>query len=123
MLDFNDRTFNLSAIDPNDIAGQVGPLLVDGEQLFLAFKGARDYVAFTSKRIIAVDVQGMSGKKKDFTSLPYGKVQVFSVETSGAFDRDSELELWFSGIGRIKFEFRGRTDVAYLSKLIGTYAL
>ncbi len=123
MLEATDRTFNLSQINVGDVAGDLAPLLVEGEQVYLAFKGARDYVAFTSKRAIAVDVQGMSGKKKDFTSLPYAKVQAFSVETAGSFDRDSELELWFSGIGRVKFEFRGKTDVAYLSKLIATYVL
>ena len=46
----------------------------------------RDCVVFTSKRIIAVNVQGISGKKKDFTSLPLAKVQAFSVETAGTFD-------------------------------------
>lgn len=51
----------------------------------------------------------MAGKKKDFTSLPYAKVQAFSVETAGGVDRDSEMELWFSGIGRVRFEFKGRT--------------
>lgn len=65
----------------------------------------------------------MAGKKTDFTSLPYAKVQAFSVETAGEFDRDSELELWFSGIGRVKFEFKGRTDVANLSRLVATYVL
>lgn len=123
MLEATDRTFKLSQINVADVAGDLGPLLVEGEQVFLAFKGARDYVAFTSMRVIAVDVQGMSGKKKDFTTLPYAKVQAFSVETAGGFDRDSELELWYSGIGRIKFEFRGSTDVAYLSKLIAHYVL
>ena len=123
MLDFTERTYKLSQIDVNDVAGDLAPLLVEGEQVFLAFRGARDYVAFTSRRVIAVDVQGMSGKKKDFTSLPYSKVQALSVETAGGFDRDSEMELWFSAVGRVKFEFRGRTDVAYLSKLVATCML
>lgn len=123
MLDFTERTFKLSQIDTKDVAADLAPLLVEGEQVFLAYKGARDYVAFTSRRVIAADVQGMSGKKKDFTSLPYSKVQAMSVETAGGFDRDSELELWFSAVGRVKFEFRGRTDIAYLSKLVATYML
>jgi hypothetical protein len=29
----------------------------------------RDFVVFTNKRLIAVNVQGMTGKKRDFTSL------------------------------------------------------
>jgi hypothetical protein len=66
----------------------------------------RDYVAFTSKRIVAVNVQGMTGK--DFTSLPYSKIQAFSIESAGTFDLDAELELWFSGLGKVKFEFKGK---------------
>jgi hypothetical protein len=40
--------------------------------------------------------QGITGKKCDFTSLPYSKIQAFSIETSGSFDQDTELDLWFS---------------------------
>jgi hypothetical protein len=42
----------------------------------------RDYVAFTDKRLIAVNVQGLTGKKRDYSSLPYSKVQAFSIETA-----------------------------------------
>ena len=98
-------------------------MLVDGEELFVACRGMRDYIAFTSKRIIAVNVQGITGKKKDFTSLPYAKVQAFSIETAGSFDLDAELELWFPGLGKVKFEFKGKTDVAYLNKLVAHHVL
>jgi hypothetical protein len=109
---------------PNpEVAGQIQPLLIEGEELFAAFKGMRDYIAFTSTRIISVNVQGITGKKKDFTSLPYSKIQAFSVETAGTFDLDAELELWFSGLGKVKFEFKGKTDVAYLNKLIAHHVL
>lgn len=82
--------------------------MIEGEQGYLAFKGIRDYIVFTSKRIIAVNVQGMTGKKKDYASLPFAKVQAFSLETAGTFDLDAQLELWFSGLGRVKFEFKAR---------------
>ncbi|MGY1673828.1 PH domain-containing protein, partial [Geodermatophilus sp. SYSU D00710] len=68
-----------------------------GEQVHLAFKTVRDFVAFTSKRLIAVNVQGFSGEKRDSTSLPYSQIQAFSVETAGTFDLDAGLDLWFSG--------------------------
>ncbi len=67
----------------------------------MAFKGLRDYIVLTSKRIIAVNVQGMTGKKKNYTSLSFSKVQALSLETAGEFDLDAELELWFSGLGRV----------------------
>jgi hypothetical protein len=124
VIDFQNASYiKLGQIDYSEVADQIDPLLIEGEKGYLAFKGIRDYIVFTSKRIIAVNVQGITGKKKDYTSLPYAKVQAFSLETAGTFDLDAELELWFSGLGRVKFEFKGRTDVAYLNKLIAHYAL
>ena len=124
MIDFQNATYaKLGRIDYSEVAAQIDPLLIEGEQSFLAFKGIRDYIVFTSKRIIAVNVQGITGKKKDYTSLPFAKVQTFSLETAGTFDLDAELELWFSGLGRVKFEFKGNTDVAYLNKLVAHHVL
>ena len=124
MIDFQNASYiKLGQIDYSQVASQIDPLLIEGEHGYLAFKGIRDYIVFTSKRIIAVNVQGISGKKKDYTSLPFAKVQAFSLETAGTFDLDAELELWFSGLGRVKFEFKGSTDVAYLNKLIAHYVL
>jgi len=124
MIDFQNAGYvKLGAVPLSDVGSQVQPFLVEGEEVYAAFKGMRDYIAFTSKRIIAVNVQGITGKKKDFTSLPYSKIQAFSVESAGSFDLDAELELWFSGLGKVKFEFKGKTDVAYLSKLVAHYVL
>jgi len=75
-------------------------------------------VVFTNKRIIAVNVQGMTGKKKDFTNMPYSKIQVFSIETAGVLDLDSELEVYFSGLGLVKFEFSGNSDIVAIGRQI-----
>lgn len=124
MIDFQNAGYvKLGPVPLDDVASQVRPLLIEGEELHAAFKGMRDYIAFTSKRIIAVNVQGITGKKKDFTSLPFSKVQAFSVESAGTFDLDAELELWFSGLGKVKFEFKGKTDVAHLNKLVAHHVL
>ena len=98
-------------------------LLVEGETLIGAYKAIRDFVVFTDKRVISVNVQGITGKKKDFTSMPYSKISVFSVETAGTIDLDSELELYFSGVGKIKFEFSGKSDIVQIGKLISQYTL
>lgn len=124
MIDFKNPSYmKLSAIDPAEAHGLVAMMLVDGEQLFAAFKTVRDHVIFTNKRVIAINVQGMSGRKKDYTSLPYSKVQAFSVETAGTFDLDTELELWFSAVGSVKFEFKSRFDILTFNRLIGSYIL
>ncbi|TCM48747.1 PH (Pleckstrin Homology) domain-containing protein [Kribbella sp. VKM Ac-2568] len=51
----------------------VAPLLIPGEQLVSCFKAVRDFVVFTDKRVIAGNVQGITGKKRDFTSLPIAR--------------------------------------------------
>lgn len=124
MIDFQNGTFvKLKMVDRSDGVNLVQPLLINGEGIISTYRGIRDYVIFTNKRIISVNVQGMTGKKKDFTSLPYAKISAFSVETAGHFDLDSELELWFSGLGKVKFEFSGNSNIVEIGQIIGSFAL
>lgn len=123
MIDFKNGTFIKLKKTDNNVAKDVAQLYVSGEQTVSCYKVMRDYVVFTNKRIFSVNVQGMTGKKKDFTSLPYSKIQAFSVETAGVFDMDSELELYFSGLGMVKFEFSGSSDVVQIGRIIGEYVL
>ncbi len=124
MIDFANATFlKLSEVDSSTGLKLVEPMLVDGETIFASFKAMRDQVVFTNKRVIAINVQGITGKKQDFTSLPYSKIQAFSVETAGTFDLDTEMILWFSGLGVVKFEFKSRFDIKAFNKLIGGYIL
>ncbi len=122
MIDFqNSSFFKLKQND--EYAGLIVDLLIQDEHVIGAFKAMRDGVIFTNKRIIAVNVQGITGKKKDFTSLPYSKITAFSVETAGTFDLDAELEMWFSGLGKVKFEFTGQTNIVEISKVIAVHTL
>ena len=124
MIDFTNASyFKLGPCPPEEIGPSVSPLLVQQEQILSAYKGMRDYVVFTNRRLIAVNVQGLTGKKQDFTSLPYSKIQAFSIETAGHFDLDAELELWFSGLGRIHLEFKGRSDIRQIGQMIASYVL
>lgn len=123
MIDFKNGFFKLTPVEESSVIDRVGPLMVDGEWIVAAFKTVRDSVVFTNKRIIAVNVQGLIGKKVDFTSLPYSKVQAYSVETAGTFDRDCELDLVFSGLGTVRFELGRGCDVLALNRLISTYVL
>lgn len=124
MIDFQNGTFfKLSPIDPQSLGQEIAPILVPDEEVLSAFKGIRDSVLFTNKRVIAINAQGMTGKKRDYTSLPYSKVQAFSVETAGTFDLDAELDLTFSGLGTVRFEFKGQVDIRAMAQLIGSYVL
>ena len=124
MIDFKNATFfKLKPVPNSDFSGMIQPMFVPGEEIIQSFRGIRDGVVFTNKRIFAINVQGITGKKKDFTSLPYSKIQAFSVETAGVLDLDSELELWFSGMGMAKFEFVAQADVAAICRMISEKVL
>jgi hypothetical protein len=112
MIDFaTDRIMKLNPMDPSEGRQAVEMLLLDDETVESAFKGGRDMLIFTSRRLISVNVQGLTGKKTDYSSLPYSKIQAFSVETAGNFDRDTELEIWFTGLGKVKLEFGSGVDI------------
>ncbi|APF24354.1 PH domain-containing protein [Clostridium butyricum] len=124
MIDFKNSDFlKLKKISNEEVINQITPLIISGECLISSYKTIRDFVVFTNKRVIAVNVQGITGSKKDFTSLPYSKVQAYSIETAGTFDLDSELEMYFSALGKVKFEFKGTSDIVKIGQIISEYVL
>ncbi len=124
MIDFQNASFmKLKPVPASHFESILSPMFIAGEQIIGTFQSIRDGVVFTNKRIISINVQGITGKKKDFTSLPYSKIQAFSVETAGVFDLDSELELWFSGMGKVRFEFVSRADVPGICRMISGFVL
>ena len=107
-VNFNqDSVWNLKPIRVDAVKGEVNGLLIGGEEVVMAFQTIRDQLIFTNKRIIAVDVQGITGKRKSFSTMPYSKIQYFSIQTPGFGELipDSELFIMFSNTFTAKFEF------------------
>ena len=75
-------------------------------------------MVFTDRRIIAVNIQGVTGKKKMFAVLPYSRIQAYAVESAGVLDFDSEMKLWLSGPGCVTLELLSGADLFALSTLI-----
>ena len=126
MINFNKNTaWNLTTINLNSIHNEVAGLMVNGERPLMAFKTIRDQLVFTNKRIISIDVQGITGKRRSFTSLPYSKVQFFAIQTPGFMELvpDSELFLHFTNGFEATFEFRGNVDIGQISRIISEYVL
>lgn len=126
MINFNkDSAWDLKPIDIDSVLKDVYRLLVGGEDVIAAFKTVRDQVIFTNKRILAVDVQGITGKRKSFATLPYSKIQYFSIQTPGFMELfpDSELYIMFSNGFTATFEFKGNVDIANIGRIISEYAL
>lgn len=124
MIDFKNAEYlKLKPVDNSTYSAMIQPMFIPGEAIVGTFKAIRDGVVFTNKRIFVINVQGLTGKKVDYTSLPYSKIQAYSVETAGVLDLDSELELWFSGLGRVKLEFVARANIGEICRMISEKVL
>ena len=126
MINFNeDSVWNLKPIDVSSVKTQVFGLLIEGEEIVAAFRTIRDQLVFTNKRIISIDVQGLTGLKKSFAIMPYSKVQFFTIQTPGFAELipDSELFIMFSNTFTAKFEFKGGVDIGKIGRMISEYVL
>jgi hypothetical protein len=104
-----DRT--TGALESKKLHSEFGQLLVDGEVIEVGFVVARDTFLFTNKRLLLVNIQGMSGRQTEYLSLPYSKITKFSIQTGGSFELDAELRLWI-GSDTIPLEKRFNKDVS-----------
>ncbi len=125
-VNFNQNSaWNLKPISVDAVRSEVNGLLVDGEEVVMAFQTIRDQLLFTNKRIISIDVQGLTGKRKSFSSMPYSKIQYFSIQTPGFAEAfpDSELFIMFSNTFTAKFEFKESVDIGKIGRMISEYVL
>ncbi len=124
MIDFTNK--NIIKLKPFSIKegeSVIKAIMASNEEIAFAFTSMRDKLIFTDKRVVSVNVQGITGKKVDYTSIPYSKIQVFSIETSGTLDLDSELDITISGLGTVRFELSSQTDIKSLGQYISNKVL
>jgi len=113
---------NASEVDPKELENEFSDILSDQENIEAAFKIFRDKWVFTNKRLIMQDVQGMTGKKKEYHSVPYKSITHFLVETAGSFDADCEIKIWISGNPTpLEKELKKGIDVIGLQKILASY--
>ncbi len=93
---FNKLMSNASSASLAELNEKYGRLLAENEDIKLGFKLIRDTFLFTDKRIILIEVQGLTGSKAEYQSLPYKSISRFSLESAGTFDLDAELKIWIS---------------------------
>ena len=125
-ISFNqDSVFNLKPIGVESVREELQALLIEGETVEMAFQTVRDQVVFTDKRIISIDVQGITGRRKSFSTMPYSKIQYFSIQTPGFMELipDCELYIMFSNTFTAKFEFKGNVDIGKIGRMISKHVL
>lgn len=93
---FNKILGNASEVSSEELAKKYDKLLMENEEVELGFKLIRDVFMFTNKRLILIDVQGLTGSKVEYLTLPYKSISRYSLESAGTLDLDAELKIWIS---------------------------
>ena len=114
---------NASQVNINEIKSQFENVLVKNENIEAAFSLFRDKMVFTNKRIIFLDKQNVTGSKKEYLSVPYHAISVFSVESAGTFDADAEIKLWVKELGQVTKKVGKNTDTMQIQKILASYIL
>jgi hypothetical protein len=113
---------NASDVNPADAQREFGRILAQDETVHQAYKLIRDMMLFTSRRLILIDVQGLTGKKIEYHSIPYRSITHFSVETAGSFDLDAELKIWVTGRPEpLEKKFNKQLDIYQLQAVLASY--
>ena len=113
MIDFKTANLsNLSTADDSVFKDILSSILVTGEEVCFSLQFHRDGVVFTNNRIIVINIQGISGKKKTIVSFPYRSIVAYSMDDSENF---KNLDISFRSLGTLTLGFVGR------SKLIEVY--
>jgi len=115
---------NASESDAQSIQQDLTQVLASNERVEKAYVVIRDLMVFTNKRLILVDKQGVTGKKREYLSIPYRSVEWFSMETTGHFDLESELKIWVRGQAEpVSKTFRNDQAIHDVARALAEFAL
>ncbi|MFC5045804.1 PH domain-containing protein [Aquimarina hainanensis] len=113
---------NASEVSIDKLQEKYGQLLIEKEEIELGFMLLRDVFMFTNKRLILIDVQGLTGSKVEYKFLPYKNISRFSLETAGTFDLDAELKIWISSENTptVSKKFNKSIDIYEVQRYLAT---
>lgn len=115
---------NASPVEIQALETDLDFLIAHGEEIVRAYKLIRDIYILTNKRLIFVDFQGVTGKKREYRSIPYKSITQFSVETAGHFDLDAELKIWISGSSQpIEKKFSKKSNINDMLNILSYFVM
>ncbi|MCF0221417.1 MAG: PH domain-containing protein [Fibrobacter sp.] len=113
---------NASQVEQSEIDEKFSKVLFPGETVEVGYKVIRDVWLFTSHRLIMLDVQGVTGRKKEYHTIPYASIRHFAVETAGTFDDDCEMKLFVADLPEpLKYELSRSVDVISIQKRLAEH--
>lgn len=111
-------------IDPEKVQAEMAHVLVPGEPVEYACKTIRDLFVVTDRRVLYVDKQGLTGRKKNYESIAFKRIPRFSVEFGGAVLGMVTVKIWPSGSAEpIEVQFDKTANGEGIQKVLATKIL
>jgi hypothetical protein len=118
----NDKSYARLIQEPK-FAEMLGEFLIEGEQVVDSLKSAKEGVVFTTKRIVICNASGFLGKKKEFSSVPFNRINTFVLSSAKDLESHAKLDLGFFGTPNLHFEFAGKSEIKLIMKYISEAVL
>jgi hypothetical protein len=118
-------TTNSGVIESDKLIEDYQRILLNSEEIEVGFKIVEDTFIFTNRRLIFIEVRTGEESGTEYCSLPYSKINFFSVETKKAFAHKAILKIWLQGqeFPKIKKEFNKSVDVYEVQKILAGHVI
>ena len=73
----NNLFGNATSVDVAKLKEEFAMVMIEGEDIECAYEIFRDKWVFTNKRLIMLNVQGLTGSKREYHSIPYKSIKHF----------------------------------------------
>ena len=116
-----NSVFKLKEIPIHEVREDALQTLTPDEEILGAFRTFRDQFIFTDRRIITVDVEGITGSRVSFATIPYNSIIFYSVQVPSFLEfifPDKGLILHFANGVRFRFEFSKDVNIQKISQCI-----
>ena len=120
---FGELLGNASKVDIEKVKQEYAKILAAGEHIDKAYRVIRDLLIFTDKRLILINVQGITGKKVEYHSIPYRSIRQFVVASTGHFELEAELKIYVADMGTkpLALTFGKDDDVYEVQSMLADY--
>lgn len=96
-------------------------LMGAGEQVSSTYRLGRCILLFTNRRLILAD-ESLTGRRVEYSSLPYRSISSFTVDASGPFSAEADLSIWVVGrTAPVERQFAQGVDVYAVQALLAQH--
>lgn len=94
-------------------------ILQNDEKVEACYKVGRDLICYTTKRILVVNVQGITGKKVSYDTLPLRYCQAFKVTTAGNLLSEAKAKVYCEGCPDLRQDLsKSSSDIWGVQKIL-----